>query len=381
MGLNFKFIVIWKAFSTMSSGSSVPIRTSALRPFGSAGSKDASSATPPAAPKDAPVAPPKATPVAAPPAAPKAAKQCHEFRDSQNPCSRRNCWDANCRNAKAKLLHTASPKHSAPPKAAGGGDDGVAAQLAAMEKQISARLDGIESKIDSGFNEQRKLSLELQAQGSKSYAETMNMFNMFGKMMTGGFAAIKASPLRPELPAPPVRSAICGTPSSTVTEVREGKSFARGGGSVESSLTGADIDPYMGVCLENGFLDRGMLFKALCGICGKTGLSDYHRELISSIGKVTKDDNLVALLFLLLTGSKQFRNASFSDFRTSCDTMLGSNWANTRTAFSNVCDHMLKSMRDWQIAKKSGISVSNGDLKDKSKRESVFDTLVRNFQS
>lgn len=49
MGLNFKFIVIWKAFSTMSSGPSVPIRTGALRPFGSAGTKAASAPAPSAA--------------------------------------------------------------------------------------------------------------------------------------------------------------------------------------------------------------------------------------------------------------------------------------------------------------------------------------------
>lgn len=284
--------------------------------------------------------------------------------------------------AASKTAPKTTPKASSPKSSGNGGNGAVAAELAAMEKRIFGRLDTIEAKVESGFDEQRKLSLELQAQGSKSYAETMHMFNMFGKMITGGFAAIQTS--RPELLAPSAHRAICASSSkSTVTEMRDEPRFAKGGGSseraVDSGLTGADIDPYMGVCLENGFLDKGMLFKAICNICGKNGLSDYHRKLISSIGKVTDCDNLATLLFLLLTGSKQFRNAAFEDFRKNCETMLVSNRARTRTAFSNVCDDMLRSMRDWQIAKKSGISVSNGDLKDKSKRESVFDTLVRNL--
>ncbi len=345
----------------------------------SAASSAASSAAHPAAPASS--APTKTSSAAASAAAhPAPPKACAEFNKNKTPCGRgQNCWDERCRNA-SKATAAASPKSSRK-----GGDGGVAAQLAAMEKRFFDRLDGIESKIDSGFDEQRKLSLELQAQGSKSYAETMNMFKMFGQMVTGGFAAIQTS--RPELPAPSANRAICASSSrSNVTEMHDEPRFTRGGSgsserSVESGLTGSDIDPFMQACVTSGFLEKGMLFQAICNICGKTGLSDYHRELISSIGKVTSCDNLATLLFLLLTGSKQFRKASFVDFRKNCDTMLGSNLANTRTTFSNVCDNMLKSMADWQIVKKGGISVSNGDLKDKSKRESVFDTLVRNFQS
>ena len=178
----------------------------------------AHSAAPPAAP---PATSSAATVVAsldppktAHPAAKPDANQCREFRESGNPCSRKNCMDATCRKAKARV-HTASPKHSAPPKAAGGGDGGISAQLSAMQKKI----DQIEVKIDSGFEAQEKRSLALQEQGSKSYAETMQMFKAFGSMMTGGFTAINTA--HRELSAPSTRLAICASGGSNATEVVE----------------------------------------------------------------------------------------------------------------------------------------------------------------
>jgi hypothetical protein len=252
---------------------------------------------------------------------------------------------------------------------------------------MNKKVDGLTGKVEVGFSETKAILTEQQQAtlGMQRAMEAMMLASTnFQNSVTGLLKVGMAS--RPGLPTPHVLPAICAPSSrSTVTEMHDEPPFARGGGgpserSVESGLTGADIDPIMQACVTSGFLDTGMLFKAICNICGKTGLSDYHRKLISSIGKVTTCDNLATLLFLLLTGSKQFRSSDFCDFRTSCDTMLGSsNRARTQATFSNVCDIMLKSMSDWKIAKKEGISVSNGDLKNKSKRESVFDILVENF--
>lgn len=106
-------------------------------------------------------------------------------------------------------------KKKAPAKAAGGGDGGISAQLSAMQK----KLDQIEVKIDSGFEAQEKRSLALQEQGSKSYADTMQMFKAFGSIMTGGFTAINTT--HRELSAPSTRLAICASSGLNATEVVE----------------------------------------------------------------------------------------------------------------------------------------------------------------
>jgi|GEM_PF-5890264 len=371
MGLNFKILVIWKALSTMPP--KVSLSTASVKPsgFGDSGSKVSTVTASTAASVATSVALPKAAPKTAP-AAPL-------------PCKHPNCWGC--------------PRcGKTPPKKDKGGNGNGGAEVAGLRKEIgelrtlvqqgfqkqTEQASEISAKVESGFNEQRQLSLELQKQGNESFAKTMKMFEVFGNMMTGGAAMAPRS----ELPASPAHRAICAptkTTGSKITEIHDERPSARGGGCAteggrSSKLTGADIDPFLVAC-GSVFPQDGTLFRALCQICGKTGLSDYHKQLISSIKKVTIDDNLAALLFLLLTGSKQFRKGSFNDFRTSCDAMLGSNRTNTQAAFSQVCDYMLRGMRDWEINKNGGINVPNADLKNASKRISVFNDLVSNFQS
>ena len=116
----------------------------------------------------------------------------------------------------AQVAQLSSTSAAPSPKpAVKGGDGCFSAQLAAMQK----KLDQIEVKIDSGFEAQEKRSLALQEQGSKSYAETMQMFKAFGSMMTGGFTAINTA--HRELPALLARPAICTGSRSTATEVVE----------------------------------------------------------------------------------------------------------------------------------------------------------------
>jgi len=350
----------------------------------------ASSAPPQATSVATSVAPPQAAPKTATAPASKATSkpkslECAEFSKTKQHCHRgEHCRDKRCVAAYRAAVATAPPKSSG-----NGGDGGVAAALAAMEARVNSRLDNIAATVTSGFTETKSILSEQQKAtiGMTKALEAMMIASAnFQSSVTGLLKGGMAS--HPELPAPPTRPAICApatTPRSKITEVHDERPSARGGGCAtefgrSSDLTGADIDPFLVAC-GSVFPQDGTLFRALCEICGKTGLSDYHRELISSIRKVTNNDNLAALLFLLLTGSKQFRKGSFSDFRTSCDAMLGSNWTKTQTAFSQVCDHMLKGMSDWQITKKGGISVSNADLQNKSNRTSVFNNLVTNFQS
>jgi hypothetical protein len=437
MGLNFKFIVIWKAFSTMSkrSDASASINTDALRPFGSSVGTCSKQATKPAtdaisgsrglrsahhvaegeaaarahppstprsthrvaggggaapAPAPAPAAAPAAATHAAGHPAPDPKRECKAFNDGKH-CK----YGMGCRNdeCKARTATKAAASSSKPAPKAGPGDGGVSAQLTAMQKQIASihtKVDSLTADVQTGFKETREMLTE-QQQATLAMQEAMKAMMMasatlqasFTGLLNGGMAS------RLELPASSARLAICAasTVRSTITEVCEEKSSARGGGCSSEvcksgGLTGADIDhPFMQICAVNRFPQNGILFTSLCELCGKTGLTDYHRCLISSIGKATNCDNLAALLFLLLTGSKQFRKSSFSDFRTACDAMLGSNRTKTQDTFSNVCVLMIKSMSDWQIAKKGGINVSNADLKDKTKHASAFDALVKNFQS
>jgi len=353
-----------------------------------------SGASKPAAPKATSLATSSATSSAASVAAPKAApKECAEFNRTGNPCSRgRTCRDKRCRDASA----------TSPKSAVKGGDGDVSAKLAAIASQLSSmntKVDGLTKQVATGFTEtksmltdQQQVSLDMQKAMGAMMLASANFQSGITGLLTGGAS-------RPELHAPPARHAICAPVSvrSTVTEMTE-RSGARGGGSSasevrESGLTGAVTDPYMQVCAINRFPIDGTLFKVLCELCGNSVLSDYHRKLISSIGKVNNDDNLAALLFLLFTVSRQFSKSSFGEFRRSCDTMLGSNLTKTQATFSDVCDDMLFSMSEWQIDKKAvyskdkpteislpAVCISNADLKNKLKRGPIFEILKSRFQ-
>ena len=210
MGLNFKILVIWKALSTMSG--KVSISATGVKPggFGSAGSK--------AAPVAAPVAAPSAAPSAAPKAAPK---ECFEFRESGNPCSRNNCRDATCRNAKARVQHTASPKHSAPPKAAGGGDGGISAHITAMEARITSHIDlrfqAAEASINSGF-------LQLNGAVAQSQLATQQSFQGLANAMATAFSGGQR-----QLP-PPERRQIGNGAEEVVEPARQQISYGQNSG-------------------------------------------------------------------------------------------------------------------------------------------------------
>lgn len=148
-------------------------------------SKAASSAVHPAAPVATPVAPTKT------------ANQCREFMESGNPCSRRKCWNADCRKAKANQ-HTASQKHSAPPKAAGGGDGGISANIAAMEKRLNERLDTIETQLLSGFAAQKAADDRLQ----RAIESMMGGIGGLARTIEGGIASSRSTTALPALPPP-----------------------------------------------------------------------------------------------------------------------------------------------------------------------------------
>jgi len=214
MGLNFKFIVIWKAFSTMSSGPSVPIRTSGLRPFGYAGTKAASAhpaasaaapvAVPPAAPKTTSSATPKATSSVAHPATPSAAKpavpkECAEFKAGKACHRGQHCRDEKCRNASKAAA--SSPKSSGK-----GGDGGFTAQLAAIEKRMNERFDTmdkrfdtIETKVESGFAAQQAADVRLQ----QSIEAMMCGIGGLAKTIEKGIVSSKSTAVLPALLPPP----------------------------------------------------------------------------------------------------------------------------------------------------------------------------------
>jgi hypothetical protein len=342
-----------------------------------------------AAPAPAP-APAAGHPPAAAHPAPDPKRECKAFNGGKHCTHGMGCYDNRCKAKTAAAKAAASS--SKPSQKAGPGDGGVAQRLAQMEKSIAdvaSRVDAVGASVQQGFQEQSTRAAQFMEQSANVHLQTMQILQGLGAALAGGISAIRGDfSSRPELPAPPALPAICAPSSvrSTVTEVYEEKFSARGGGCSSEVcksgwLTGAHIDPFMHICVVNQFPQKGILFRILCELCDKTGLTDYHRCLISSIGKATNIDNLAALLFLLLTGSKQFRKSSFNDFRTACDAMLGSNLTKTQSTFSNVCVLMINSMPNWQISKKGGINVSNADLKDNTKHASAFDTLVKNFQS
>jgi hypothetical protein len=361
MGLKFR-IFIKAEHNSMSS-------PAALLRKAKAASSAASAAKP-----TAPVAAPPATSSAASVASPKAApKECAEFNRTGNPCSRgKTCRDKRCRDASA----------TSPKTAVKGGDGGVSSQLAAMQK----KLDQIEVKIDSGFEAQQQRSLALQEQGSKAYADTMQMFKAFGSMITGGFTAITTT--QRDLMAPPIRPAICTSSRSIVTEVIE-RSGARGGGSSapeapeasESGMTGADMDSMMMICSNQGFSTEGYVYRVLCSLFGKNTVTDHHKMLLSSIAGQTKNDALAAFFFLLLSGSGfSFAKASLDDLNGECKSLLSvPHLAKTRETFSSVCEAMIKKYKKWEIKKKDDVKASNADLLNKAKHNEVFDALVKNL--
>lgn len=230
MGLNFKFIVIWKAFSTMSSGPSVPIRTGGLRPFGSAGTKVASapvvassaahvvasSATSSATPKATSSVAHPATPSAAKPAVPK---ECAEFKAGKACHHGQHCRDERCRKA-AKAAAASSPKSSGK-----GGDGGVAAQLAAIEKRLNERFDTmdkrfdtIETKVESGFAAQQAADVRLQ----RAIEAMMCGIGGLARTIEGGIVSSRSTAVLPALPPPPAPethgSARCALPALPAPE-------------------------------------------------------------------------------------------------------------------------------------------------------------------
>jgi hypothetical protein len=206
--------------------------------------------------------------------------------------------------------------------------------MAAIEARLNSRLDGIEAKVVSGFNAQRQLSLELQTQGNEAYAKTMHMFEMFGKMMTGGAAMAS----RPELPAPLMRPAICApatTPSSSVTEVHEEKSSARSGGFANEA--GGELKSYMHSCFYTNEVGRYSISSSQRSqsgaACGGGSAQSFYREpvptatsrtstpkfdaaaarwnlkknstngkILQAIRDTTPDDNMRCLLLALVNG-------------------------------------------------------------------------------
>lgn len=383
MGLKFRIFTKAEHYTMSSPAAMLRKAAASAKAAPKTVTKATSSATSSAATKATSSAAPKAAPVAVP-------KECDEY-NAGKPCHRgQSCRDKRCR--KASMAAAASL-----PKSSGkGGDGAVTAQLAAIEK----RLIGIESKIDSGFDGQRNLSLELQEQASLLYFKTMNMFNMFGQKMFNDS--------RPELSAPHAHRAICASPmlsaKSSVTEVcgESSSSFARGGGPsssfarhAESSsssargggpseMTGTHIDGIMMLCVDKGILPDGHTSFVLRQFFGKKTVSDHHKSLLSQIVRHTTDDEQVALLFLLLTGSKQFTASSsmLDEFRKSCTHMLHpTNINDNRKIFVKVCKAMIWKNPKWEIKKNEEVIVSNADLSNDANHGRIFDYLTKNFDN
>jgi hypothetical protein len=371
MGLNFKFIVIWKALSTMSS--KVYISATGVKPggFGSAGSKATSSAASVAAPKAAL----KAAHVAAP-------LECAEFKAGK-PCSRgQRCRDEKCRNA-SKADAATSPKSTVK-----GGDGCVSAQLSAMQSLISSmhtKVDSLTKQVATGFTETKCLLTEQQQASIQMQKAMEAMMLASASFQSGVTGLITGSAPRRELPPPPAtRLAICTGSSSSVTEVVE-RSGAKGGFSEPKAhdfrMTGTHMDSLRMICSNQDFPPEGYVYNVLCALFGTNTVPDHHQSLLSVISDNTKNDALAALFFLLLTGSTQFTKSSFNGFRTECESLLGSNRTSTFATFSQVCESFIKKTPKWEIKKKDVVKATNADLKYKLHHATVFDNLVKNFQN
>lgn len=359
----------------------MPKSFSILGPIGGGGaaksatSPATSSATSSASPKAAKPADPKA----AKPASPKAASlECAEF-NAGTPCHRgKGCRDERCKNA-SKAAAAASPKSSGK-----GGDGGVSAQLSAMQSQLSSmhtKVDDLTKQVANGFTETKAILTE-QQQATLSMQKAMEAMMLASASFQSGIAGlITGSASRHELTTPPTRRAIC----SHVTEVVE-RPVARGGGSSvhesrDSGMTGTHMDALMALCLTYNFPVDGNVYNVLCALFGKNPVPDHHKSLLSTISEHTRNDALAALLFLLLTGSTQFTKASFNDFRTECDILLGSKRESTFKTFSQVCESFIKKSPKWEIKKKESVKASNAQLKDKFQHLTAFNNLAINFQN
>jgi len=320
------------------------------------------------------------------PAAPKATSlECAEFNKTGNPCKRgKGCRDDRCRNP-SKATAT-SPK-----SAVKGGDGGNSAQLAAMEARlkghidsrfkaaegiVSAQVKSLTNQVATGFTETKTL-LTAQQQatlGMQKAMEALMLSTATFQSSVSGLLTAGGAPRR-ELTASSARLAICASGGgSSVTEMPESRRS-------ESGITGTHIDLISSFLAEKGLSVDGTLQTAVLSILGTTPLIDHTRAILSSIASSTKDDNLAALLFMLLTGSQQFRRSDLESFRKSCETQLGASRASTQAIFSTVCQAMISKNLKWEIKKKTGVIVANSLLKDSSQHPAAFDALVRNFQS
>lgn len=315
-----------------------------------------------------------------PTASKASSSECTEF-NAGKVCKRgQKCRDENCRKASASSA-------KAPKSAVKGGDGGVSAQLAALQTQLSSihtKVDGLTNQVVTGFKETKTMLTE-QQQASLSMQKAMEaMMLASASFQSSVHGLITGSAHQRELPSPPARPAICAPAAvrSTVIEVVE-RPVARGGGSSasevrSSSMTGTHIDILMALCSTYGFPHQGNVYNVLCALFVTKSVPDHHKSLLSTISDHTKNDALAALLFLLLTGSQQFKKQSFDAFRTECDTFLGSNRESTFKTFSSVCDSFIKKCPKWEIKKKDSVKASNVQLK--TQHRAAFDALVTNFQ-
>jgi len=392
-----------------------------VKPFGSAGSKKSSD---PAAPASAPAAAhaaahaaplagggafvpphPAVDPSAAvhPPAAghpPAAAtapkKECAAFKAGKQCKHKMGCFDEQCRAKTA----AESPSSSKPATKTGPGDGGVAQRLAQMEKSITdiaSRVDNVGAKVDAvgttveqGFQAQSLRTTELMEQAASVHLQNMQMFQALGAAFAGGISAIRGDfSSRPALIAPEARLAICAGSSSESSERRTATAVARGGAAScnvteinERRVTGTDLDNVMSFLGKNGLSVNGFAYNCIMRMLEKSPFSDHHMTIIGCIAPQTKNDPLVTLLFMLLTGSEQFQKLStFADFRTACAVLLGANRTNTQATFSMVCKGMIAKNPNWEIKKSGVVKASNAMLKDPAQHQAAFDTLVANFKN
>lgn len=291
---------------------------------------------------------------------------------------------------KAELASMKAAAGSSPKPAVKGGDGGGSAQLAALEARLkghidlrfttaeeimSAKVDGLTKQVATGFNETKTLLTEQQQATlgmQQAMAALMQSTAAFQSGVSGLLTAGGAP--RRELPAPPARLAICASDDSYAIKMAKSRQ-------PESGPTGTHIDLIQAFLDEKGLPVDETLQTAVLGILGTTLLNDHTKAILSSIASSTKDDTLAALLFMLLTGSQQFRRSDLQSFRNSCASHLGASRASTQAIFSTVCQAMVSKNPKWEIKKKTGVIVANSLLKDSSQHPVAFDALVKNFQS
>jgi hypothetical protein len=263
--------------------------------------------------------------------------------------------------------------------------------LASRVDNVGAKVDAVGTSVEQGFQAQSAMTQQVMEQAANVHLETMKMFQALGTAFAGGISAIRgdfSSRPAPALMPSPARHAICDAPSSESTERRPATAVARGGGEAkvteinEPRVTGTDHDTVMSVLATHGVPIEGVAKSCILKMLEKSPFSDHHRTIIGCIAAQTKDDALVALLFMLLTGSEQFQKLSaFQDFRTACATLLGANRTNTQATFSRVCQGMIAKNPTWEVKKSSVVKASNAMLKDMAQHKVAFDALVVNFKN